>query len=88
MSKLVKRFWILGLVLLLAAVLTAPVLAAGEDAGESASQEEVQEESGGKTIASALAIGLAALWLLLKKNWSVPKVIAASAALGLLFGGL
>lgn len=44
--------------------------------------------AGGAVSLSALAIGLAALWLLLKKNWSVPKVIAASAALGLLLGGL
>lgn len=44
--------------------------------------------AGGAVSLPALAIGLAALWLLLKKNWSVPKVIAASAALGLLLGGL
>lgn len=44
--------------------------------------------AGGAVSLPALAIGLAALWLLLKKNWSVPKVIAASAVLGLLFGGL
>ena len=59
MSKFVKKLWMLGLVLLLAAALAVPALAAGEDAGEPAAQEE--EESGGKTIASALAIGLAAL---------------------------
>ena len=53
MSKLGKKLWMLGLVLL---------LAAGEDAGAPAAQEEAQEESGGgKTIGSALAIGLAAL---------------------------
>ena len=62
MSKLGKKLWMLGLVLLLAAALAVPALAAGEDAGAPAAQEEAQEESGGgKTISSALAIGLAAL---------------------------
>ena len=61
MSKLGKKLWMLGLVLLLAAALAVPALAAGEDAAPAA-QEEAQEESGGgKTIGSALAIGLAAL---------------------------
>ena len=59
MSKFVKKLWMLGLALLLAVSLAVPALAAGEDAGEPAAQEE--EESGGKTIASAVAIGLAAL---------------------------
>ena len=49
MSKFVKKLWMLGLVLLLAAALAVPALAAGEDA------------SGGKGLASAVAIGLAAL---------------------------
>ena len=61
MNKFVKKLWMLGLVLLLAAVLAVPALAAGEETGAAADQEEVQEESGGKTIGSALAIGLAAL---------------------------
>ena len=61
MNKLVKRLWMLGLVLLLASALAVPALAAGEDAGEPAAQEETQTESGGKTMASAVAIGLAAL---------------------------
>ena len=61
MNKLVKRLWMLGLVLLLASALAVPALAAGEDAGEPAAQEETQAESGGKTMASAVAIGLAAL---------------------------
>ncbi|MCI8970849.1 MAG: ATP synthase F0 subunit C [Oscillibacter sp.] len=61
MNKFVKKLWMLGLVLLLAAVLAVPALAAGEETGAAAAQEEVQEESGGKTIGSALAIGLAAL---------------------------
>lgn len=61
MNKFVKKLWMLGLVLLLAAVLAVPALAAGEETGATAAQEEAQEESGGKTIGSALAIGLAAL---------------------------
>ena len=46
------------------------------------------QKAGGGISPAAVAIGLTALWLLLKKNWSVPKVIAAAAALGLVFGGL
>lgn len=61
MKNVVKKLWMLGLVLLLAAALAVPALAAGEDAGEPAAQEETQESSGGKTMASAVAIGLAAL---------------------------
>lgn len=61
MKHVMKKLWMLGLVLLLAAALAVPALAAGEDAGEPAAQEEVQEASGGKTMASAVAIGLAAL---------------------------
>ncbi len=60
MNKFMKKLWMLGLVLLLAAALAVPALAAGEEAGEPASQEETQEDSG-KTMASAVAIGLAAL---------------------------
>ena len=59
MKNVVKKLWMLGLVLLLAAALAVPALAAGEDAGEPAAQEETQES--GKTMASAVAIGLAAL---------------------------
>ena len=63
MSKFLRKIWVLGLVLLLASALAVPALAAGEDAGEPAAQEQVQEEdaSGGKGLASAVAIGLAAL---------------------------
>ena len=61
MNKFVKRLWMLGLVLVLAAALAVPALAAGEETGETAAQTETQESSGGKTMASALAIGLAAL---------------------------
>lgn len=61
MCKFGKKLWMLGLVLLLAAALAVPALAAEGDAGEPAVQEEVQETSGGKTMASAVAIGLAAL---------------------------
>ena len=59
MSNLMKKLNILGLVLLLALALAVPASAAEEEAAEPAAQEE--EESGGKTMASALAIGLAAL---------------------------
>ena len=61
MKNIVKKLWMLGLVLLLAAALAVPALAAEGDAGEPAAQEEVQEASSGKTMASAVAIGLAAL---------------------------
>ena len=62
MNKWMKKLWILGLVLLLAAAMAVPALAAGEETGEPAAQTETQEDaSGGKTMASAVAIGLAAL---------------------------
>ena len=61
MSNLMKKLNILGLVLLLALALAVPASAEEEEAAEPAAQEEVQEESGGKTMASARAIGLAAL---------------------------
>ncbi len=62
MNKLMKKLWMLGLALLLAAALAVPALAAGEEADGPTAQEEAQEESsGGKTMASAVAIGLAAL---------------------------
>ena len=50
MSKFVKKLWMLGLVLLLAAALAVPALAAEEDTGAPNAQEEVQGEdaSGGK----------------------------------------
>ena len=63
MNKFVKKLWMLGLVLLLAAALAVPALAAEEETGAPNAQEEVQGEdaSGGKGLASAVAIGLAAL---------------------------
>ena len=63
MSKFVKKLWMLGLVLLLAAALAVPALAAEEETGAPNAQEEVQGEDapGGKGLASAVAIGLAAL---------------------------
>ena len=42
MSKFVKKLWMLGLVLLLAAALAVPALAAGEETGAPNAQEEVQ----------------------------------------------
>ena len=76
MNKFMKKLWMLGLVLLLAAALAVPALAAEEEAGEPAAQEETQEESsGGKTMASALAIGLAALGGALGMGIATGKVV-------------
>ena len=63
MSKFVKKLWMLALALVLAAALAVPALAAGEETGAPNAQEEVQGEDapGGKGLASAVAIGLAAL---------------------------
>lgn len=44
--------------------------------------------TGGAVSIPALIVGLVSLWLLVKRNWPVPRVIAAAAALGLLLGGL
>ena len=63
MSKFVKKLWMLGLVLLLAAAMDEPDLASDEHSGAHLALQEVQGEdaSGGKGLASAVAIGLAAL---------------------------
>jgi len=64
MKELLKRFHILGLVLLLALALAVPASAAGEDAGTDAAQTEEMAEASTtnwKAVASALAIGVAAV---------------------------
>jgi len=65
MKKLLKRFHILGLAALLALALAMPASAAGEDAGTGAAvqSEDMAEASttNWKAVASALAIGVAAV---------------------------
>jgi len=45
------------------------------------------QTAGGAVSPGAALIGLAALLLLVKRGWSIPRVIAFSAALGLVLGG-
>lgn len=43
--------------------------------------------SGGRPVLRSLVIGLLALYLLLRRKWSVPRVIMLSSVLGLIFFG-
>ncbi len=65
MKTLLKRSYILGLVLLLALALAMPALAAGGDVGtDTAAQSEAAAETSTtnwKAVASALAIGIASV---------------------------
>ncbi len=63
MKRLMKTLYVLGLVLVLAMALTAPAFAAPEGGGEAPAAAETQEEnaSNWKGLASAIAIGAAAL---------------------------
>ncbi len=45
------------------------------------------QAAGGGVSLAAVGIGIAALFLLVKEDWSIPKVIGAAALLGLIFGG-
>ena len=44
--------------------------------------------SGGKPDWIAILIGLGMFWLILKKKWSVPRVIGCSALLGIVLYGI
>ncbi len=61
MKKLLKRFHILGLVLLLALALAVPAYAAGEDAAVQTEAAGEASTTNWKAVASALAIGVASV---------------------------